>query len=237
MNALLLDLGNTRIKSARWDGRRLSPVTACEHGGDAAAAVIALDFSRIEQVWVASVFSGDANAALAERIRERSGLHARFARSLAEQSGLHNAYAEPARLGIDRWLSMLALWRELGRGFIVASAGTALTLDIVDDSGQHRGGYIAPGLAAMQRAVLGATRFEHRDRSQPYANTPGTDTEACVREAALAAALGLLHHLQSDDRPRFLSGGDAPTLLHHLPQHWQHRPDLVLHGLCAWGRV
>ena len=184
-------------------------------------------------VRIASVFEQAANERFAEQIRaQHPQIH--FVRSEASRNGLRNAYAEPQRLGVDRWLAMLALWTELRGACCIVSAGTALTVDLVDSSGQHLGGYIAPGLVTQQQAVLGATRFEHRDTRAPYRNEPGNDTESCVREAALAAALGLIEHSTRDfDGLRVLVGGDADILRPHLNADWQTRPDLVLRGLAA----
>jgi type III pantothenate kinase len=38
---LLLDIGNSRLKWAIWDGHALADSTALEHGGDPAAAIAA----------------------------------------------------------------------------------------------------------------------------------------------------------------------------------------------------
>ena len=230
---LLVDLGNTRLKLAQRVGSGLSEIRAVAHHGDPARAFAALDTPPGMPVRIASVFEQAANERFAEQIRaQHPQIH--FVRSEASRNGLRNVYAEPQRLGVDRWLAMLALWTELRGACCIVSAGTALTVDLVDSSGQHLGGYIAPGLVTQQQAVLGATRFEHRDTRAPYRNEPGNDTESCVREAALAAALGLIEHSTRDfDGLRVLVGGDADILRPHLNADWQTRPDLVLRGLAA----
>lgn len=228
---LLVDLGNTRLKLAQRAGSGLSEIHAIAHHGDPARAFAALGAPADMPVRIASVFEQAANERFAEAIRaQHPQIH--FVRSEASRNGLRNAYAEPQRLGVDRWLAMLALWTETRDACCIVSAGTALTVDLVDADGQHRGGYIAPGLIAQQQAVLGATRFEHRDSTAPYRNEPGRDTESCVREAALAAALGLIEHsTRAFEGQRVLIGGDADTLRPHLDAAWQLRPELVLRGL------
>ena len=60
------------------------------------------------------------------------------------------AYPEPARLGIDRFCAMIeAHARADGRPLAVINAGTAVTLDVLDADGQHRGGLILPGWRAQ----------------------------------------------------------------------------------------
>lgn len=232
MKRLLLDIGNTRLKWALADAERRGPAQAVIHGGDPAAIAAALPAIHVRALHVSSVLGAAVDQPLGQLLDARYGSPPRFARVVAERNGLRVAYPQPQRLGVDRWLGMQRLWRELGSGFVLASAGTALTVDLVDDSGRHLGGYIAPGLIAMQQGVLGATRFEHQAGLLPPRAEPGDSTEACVRNAALTAALGLLERSTRHHRgPRYLSGGDAALLLTHLDGDWQRRDDLVLDAL------
>ncbi len=229
---LLLDIGNTRMKWAQSAGAQLSGFGAADHRGDPAGAFDSREWPKPSAVAIASVMGAAPDHALAQRIQARFGAAPRFARVEGQRAGLRVAYAEPQRLGIDRWLTLLALWSELRAPFCVASAGTALTFDAVDAHGQHLGGVIAPGLMAMQKTTLGATRFETRDLTQPYTQNLGTDTEACVRQGALHACAGLIERLGGRSAgARFLCGGDAETLRPHLENGWQHRAHLVLEGL------
>ena len=60
---------------------------------------------------------------------------------------LINSYDKPNSLGSDRWLAMIASYEmNPGRGFILVDIGTAITIDLVDNSGLHLGGVIFPGL-------------------------------------------------------------------------------------------
>ncbi|MEK6807177.1 MAG: type III pantothenate kinase [Pseudomonadota bacterium] len=229
---LLLDIGNTRMKWALGADSQLSDFGGTDHGGDPARAIDLLERPGLSTVRIASVMGTASDQKLAEHIRTRWGVSAQFARVEARREGLRVAYAEPQRLGVDRWLMLLALWSELHAPFCVASAGTALTFDAVDANGQHLGGVIAPGLRAMQKATLGATRFETRDLTSPYTKALGTDTEACVRQGALHACAGLIERLGAHATgAKFICGGDAETLSPHLAAGWQHRPYLVLEGL------
>ncbi|HUP91009.1 MAG TPA: type III pantothenate kinase [Solimonas sp.] len=236
---LLLDVGNSRIKPALWDGTHLHAHPALAHGGQPAAALEAVPAMAPAAVWIASVTGAAHEQQLDASIRRRFGVAPRFARTEQARDGLRVAYSDPARLGVDRWLMMLALWRELRGPFGVAAAGTALTFDAVDAGGQHLGGFIAAGLAAQSQAVLGATRFPTRSLDAPYAEGLGADTEACVRQGALFAGAGALERAarRHANGPRFLCGGDAELLLPHLDQPWTLRPQLVLEGLlaCAQG--
>jgi len=237
MSGLLIDVGNSRLKWAYAEPDQLGPVTALGHDGTPAATLSAIDGPAPTTVWVANVTGAVHRAALAEAIQARYGLVAHFAATQAECGGLRVAYTDAARLGVDRWLALLAAWNQHGAA-CVASCGTALTFDAVDQNGQHLGGVIAPGLLTAQQAVLGATRFPSRGPDDDYVAGLGTDTEACVRQGALHACAGLVERLAArhTGTPLLLTGGDAERLRPHLGGDVSVVPDLVLQGLLALAR-
>lgn len=239
MNIWLLDIGNTRLKWMRSRaGEPLPAAQALAHGGDAAAALVGVpqaENGKPDAVWIAHVLGQQHEPALIAAVQARWGCTPRFARSPATQHGWRSAYSEPARLGVDRFLAMLGLWVETGRGFCVASAGTALTFDAVDDHGQHLGGVIAPGLDAMIAATLGRTRFATEARAPQFDDGLAADSTHAVHQGALHAAAGLLDRLgaRHGGALKVLCGGDAATLQPLLREGWQLRPDAVLLGLAA----
>jgi type III pantothenate kinase len=233
---LLLDIGNSRVKWATASGARLSRVRAVAHHGHPARVLRALEAGRIDAVWMAHVV-GPLERAARAAIRRRFGVTPRIVRTQKTCAGLRVAYARPARLGVDRWLAMLALWTRQRRPFCVAVAGTALTFDAVDARGRHQGGLIAPGLATAWHAVRGTTRFPLRSRPPRPTRGLGTDTDACVRQGALYACAGLVERAaRGSGGARFLSGGDAGTLHPHLDGRWLVKENLVLEGLLAYAR-
>ncbi|MBI3171771.1 MAG: type III pantothenate kinase, partial [Hydrocarboniphaga effusa] len=166
---LLLDIGNSRLKWAMADplavGARLQSAHSEPHLGEPAKLFYTLALPQVEQVWVSQVMGPQHEQKLAEALQSHYGFAPQFARTQAEHRGLHCGYAEPERLGVDRWLAMLALWAQTRHAFCVVNAGTALTFDAVDEGGQHQGGLIAPGLVTSEKAVLDATRFATRPQT------------------------------------------------------------------------
>lgn len=229
MSTICIDIGNTRLK---WCAADSGSVESAMHDGEPAALLRELDALRDRPVRISQNHGAEAEPALRAAAETAGARDIVFAHTQTARDGLRIAYDDPARLGVDRFLAMLALWRERRAGFLVAGAGTALTLDIVDDSGRHVGGYIAPGLHSMRAAVLDRTRFPHAFDA-PAIDEPGTSTEGCVAEAALAATLGLLERGQRRfGLPGCIGGGDAVTLIAHLaPEHWSLREHLVLDAL------
>jgi len=241
---LLLDIGNSRIKWAVHDGKRLRAPEAREHHGLPGALLRKLDLPVTDEAWVANVTGAEHEGAIADAIDAQCGLRAQFARTRRAWSGLRVAYAEPERLGVDRWLAMAAVWIETEKPFCVVNAGTALTYDEVRRAGRHAGGLIAPGLSTALNAVRGSTRFEMRDTPvgaahgrEVFGDGLGTDTEACVRQGALYACAGLVERAAREVLgAKILTGGDAETLHPHLGRGWTLRPNLVLEGLLAYAR-
>jgi type III pantothenate kinase len=230
---LLIDCGNTRLKWSFARDRQLGATRAIVHGGDPAAMIDSIEAEGPESIWIANVTGKERSDRLARRLLAHFRVPATIARVRQDLLGLHVAYANPSRLGVDRWLMLLAAWKLAGGAACVGAAGTALTFDAVDANGQHLGGVIAPGLLAAQQATLGSTRFAAAGPDLAYSTGLGADTEACVRQGAFHACAGLLDRLSARHAPSrcFLTGGDAETLAPQLAQRWELRPQLVLEGL------
>ncbi len=233
---LLLDVGNSRLKWASVQAGQMRETGAVVHDGDPAAAIAALPVTTTDAVWVAHVTGVAHEEALSAALVRRYAQQPNFARSSARWGELRNAYVEPERLGVDRWLVMIAAWAGHRGAACVVDAGTALTIDNIDATGLHQGGIIAAGLQTQQRAVLGNTRFATRDMSVPHTGGLGFETEGCVRQGAMLACLGAIDRACAAAGPaarRLITGGDAAVLLPHLDAGWEHRPNLVLEGLHA----
>lgn len=236
---LLIDIGNSRVKWAFATGNVLVDADALAHDGRPALTLERIPAHPVQAIWLTHVTGAAHEAAIVDILRTRYGVQPQLARAAPHWYGLHNGYREPERLGVDRWLAMMAAWREAQPGAqasCVVDAGTALTADVIAGDGRHLGGFIAAGLQTQQRAVLGATRFATRETETPFLSGLGIDTESCVRQGALLACLGAIERAarQAGASARcVITGGDAPILLAHLPAHWKHDPNLVLHGLRA----
>lgn len=238
MRALLLDVGNTRLKWAIADGAGLGKVHAQAHNGDPAAVIAAREWPAVDAVRVCDVTGGEMRRRLLEALAARLTVTPEVVTAEREREGLRNGYAEAQRLGADRWLAMLAAWRRSRCALCVVGAGTALTVDVVEAGGRHLGGVIAPGLVAMRRALRAATRFPLREDSPATiagAARLGCDSESAVELGVLHALLGAIERCVSlqPDAVCYLTGGDAQHLLPFLDAGWHGAPDLVLEGLAA----
>jgi type III pantothenate kinase len=236
----LFDLGNTRLKFAplQADGTP-GEVLAHAHEGTE-GSVRAIDLPSGDVAHVASVASSAATTALLDRLTQCFA-RMQVPRTLARCGELRIAYAEPARLGVDRFLAMLAARARTQAPFVVVAVGTALTLDLVDGEGRHRGGRIAPSPALMREA-LHARAAQLPREGGAYAEF-AADTDDALASGCEGAALALIERsltqaqaLLGGTPALLLHGGGAPDLLARLPQA-EAVPALILEGLARWARI
>lgn len=238
MTCLLLDIGNSRVKAALDEGGRMAHV----HVGDSTPDGLApwLDACRFAaqqpaQVWVSSVAAAAVNDALGRWARGNGLPAPRFVRTQAQQCGVRCAYADPSRLGVDRWMVVLAA-AETRRNTLVVDAGTACTVDAVTADGRHLGGLILPGVQLTRQTLNQRTQFSADDVATDPLPVLGDDTNPAVTLGAVHALLGAIGRVEGGlgwaaDCDRLLTGGEAHVLRPHLDATWDHRPNLVLEGL------
>ena len=240
MSAWLFDLGNTRLKCAPL-GPAGSPgeVVALDHGGDRdiAARLARILPVRFEAAYVASVASDALRVALLEALVSHCP-RISIARTQREFAGIRIAYDQPHKLGVDRFLALLAAHARGDGGALVCGIGTATTLDLIDGEGVHRGGRIAPSPTLMREAL------HARAAQLPLAGgeyrTFAMDTADALASGCEGATLALIERSRDAAReelgttPRLLMhGGGSEALLARL-ENATHVPALVLEGLARW---
>ncbi len=183
-------------------------------------------------IWIASVASQAVNATLASDLETLFGIAPWFAQTQAQTGGLTNSYAEPGRMGVDRWLAMLAARARFPGALCVVDVGSATTIDLIADDGVHEGGYIIPGPRLMERALLLDTDRVRFDDEIGYSLTPGRSTAEAVRHGIALAQIGAITAV--DDlslRTLVITGGGATALSALLATEHSQVLDLVFEGL------
>ena len=244
MKALLLDVGNTRLKWGVLDGGQIHrtghiAMTRIREEG------LGVLTSRLPHGVDAVQVSNVAGATFATRLSGVIGMHCgcevHFAKAEREACGVRSGYRHPRRLGVDRWVAMIGAWAELQSACVVVDAGTAVTIDAIDDEGRHLGGQIFPGVRLMF-AALNASTSDIPVVAGRMAVATGLDmfgdtTSKAVQHGAWNAVTGAVERaittLRSNayDPAVVLTGGDASRMLAALGTESLHRPHLVLQGL------
>ncbi len=245
MSALLLDVGNSRLKWGVLDDgsiRRTGHISQEKLREQGLTALTTKLPRRVDVVHASNV----AGNSFATRLSGVIGMHCNadvhFARSEKRGWGVTNGYRQPRRLGVDRWVAMIGAWAEIGSACLIVDAGTAVTLDAIDDEGVHIGGQIIPGLETMLNSLSSATSDIPLVKTQSKQMAGdlkmfGLNTASAVREGAQNAVVGAVERavrtLRSNnlDPPIILTGGGASRILAGLDEAPLHRPNLVLNGL------
>lgn len=223
LGCLDLDVGNSRIK---WRFGGSEGITSNDQFPKVGKKVARVRISTVR---------GNA-ADLRQRCMQLYGLEPEFAVATKSLAGVTNAYSDPDTLGVDRWLAVCAAWNASDGSCIAIDAGTALTIDVVAESGQHLGGYIVPGLATMQRHLWDTTE-QVKVSTEESAKTDfyGTNTKSCVANGTLKMCSefinGVLRAPGVATPAVFLTGGDAQSILPHIDAEVRFQPYLVLDGL------
>lgn len=151
---------------------------------------------------------------------------------------LPTAYEDVTKLGIDRWLGVLAA-RALGHGAaLVVDAGTAITLDVLTKQGEHAGGYILPGLSMQQASLALSTAQVRFPESAWGGQTLGTNTAEAVGHGSVRAVCALVREMDNELQLEafsrlYLTGGNARDLAPFLPSAHVVE-DLLLIGMQAY---
>jgi type III pantothenate kinase len=208
----LFDLGNSRAKAARLE--RGGPVDVFALDWDRPDFVAALRdelerWPRPARVWIASVASAERAAKIRDALDSTPAGHIEWLCTPRSAGGLVNRYAKPERLGIDRFLAMLAAHKRANGGCVVIGCGTALTLDAVAADGTHAEGMIALSPERMLQTLHAATAIADRN-PDAFAMDVRDDTAMALQAGCWASAGALVEWFVARSRETLIN----PTTRH-----------------------
>lgn len=245
MRTLLIDIGNTRIKWAPFDGHRLGAQEAAAHAGWGPEDFTRLLRKPIDRILVASVAGPELLMALTAAAA-RQGLAAPIeVVSTRKAGGITVGYIEPWRLGVDRFVATIGAHQLFPhKALCVIGVGTAMTIDLITATGRHLGGAIIPAPSLMVDTLLRNTEGIRRRATGGTAGRGGglfgRSTKAAIVQGSRYAAAATIERALEEAHKRLkrlpllvLTGGGARDLrpLVRPPTHWV--PDLVLQGLAV----
>jgi type III pantothenate kinase len=261
---LFIDAGNTRVKWALLAADQLAGIRSAlasatlalplpwSHQGSSAhhqldTIVEQLRDHRIEAIYVSNV-AGEHMQQQLQRILQAFAAQIQVQRFVSKPScaGVQNAYANPSQLGSDRFASAIAAHALFPqRPVLVATCGTATTIDAIDADGVFIGGMILPGLQLMAQSLAQNTaQLPQIDDPRLIQNMFANHTQQAIINGCIQAQIGAIERAYAaftkakNTTPAcIISGGAASYLLPHLSapntsiQTATHMEALVLTGL------
>lgn len=245
---LLIDVGNSRIKLAACDDGGLLqqasfsyidetvPQTFVEALGGYTSSTIAL---------VASVAPKKLTKSLVVTLSHKLHSEVILLQSESANFGVTNGYDDPKKLGVDRWLAMIAAFDRVQGPACIIDCGSAVTVDVIDADGRHLGGLVFPGLRRMQSIFdIGFEQVNAESVPKKALSSPlGRDTSSCVTKGCLASVIGGVElgivqaTKQLGHLPRCLiTGGDAKLISDSLKESTEIVEDLVLEGIALYSK-
>jgi type III pantothenate kinase len=237
---IVVDVGNSRIKWGRCATTAVESIASLLHDAPQ-------DWQDAFQRWnltgrriwiVAGVNPKQRDSFMDWLTRQGQSVH------LLESPGLLPLAVRlerPDHVGIDRLLNAVAAnsRRPAETPAVLVDAGSAVTVDWLDESGGFCGGAILPGLRLMTQALHNYTALlplVHITASCP--ELPAVSTRAAVEAGVYWTAAGGVNTLiarlagRSKKAPAvFLAGGDAPLLAPALSADVQVWPEITLEGI------
>lgn len=232
---LLIDAGNTRIKWA------LAEPGAAPGDWAASGAVAHAELNHLPASWqdrriTRAIVANVAGTKLRDQLQLMIPVKAiDWFVARRELDGLRNVYRNPAQLGCDRFAAALgARALEPGKRLIVATCGTATTIDALSADSVFLGGMILPGLGLMATSLARNTAQLPQvgaGRALPAGFADNTDD--AILAGCLAAQAGAIERACALHGASIcvLSGGAAPLIAPQLNVAYRMVDNIVLIGL------
>lgn len=237
MSLWLVDQGNSRLKLASVPWHLVSPAPNAFEAGlrtialtanvisdtsNHADTAIRVDwqtacarFGVPRAIFAVCVASKNRRTLLIEQWRSSFGdIPVHWLEASCVTADLHSHYTPPASLGADRWAALLAARHfHPEQAMVVASFGTATTVDALTASGHFLGGVIAPGLSLMRASLAQGTAALNVAEGK-LAEFPNNTADA-LHTGCVMALFGLVGQMQQrlviagEPLPLVLSTGGA----------------------------
>lgn len=234
----LVDVGNTRIKSGVVVRGELETLDAFSYRSEDVNVLFDDVWGQLrghDIVLISQVADQGIKNVLETWFQANWSVMPRYLETMSQQCGITNSYREPAAMGVDRWLAMIAAWALVHDSVCIIDFGTAVTIDVLDSNGQHEGGLILPGLQLMRQSL--------QQRAANIAAADGcrvelaNNTADAVYSGCYTAILSAVNRVvgdklkQNHDCQCIITGGDAEVFSTGLEFQYQHDAELVLSGM------
>jgi type III pantothenate kinase len=238
---LLIDIGNTKTKWMLRDDKSIYKQDTF-FTEDIDQDHFEFD-EKIKKILISNVAGFEKEAILKIKLKKFS-CPIEFIKPDKTYKNFSNNYDNATKLGTDRWLSGLSVSHNIKKTTVIASLGTAVTIDYVSygqKTNQHtfEGGVILPGLHLTKNTLSNDTA--DLKNGEGVFQMPPINTANAIESGFILSVLGNIKSFfelasnQSKDVVIILSGGDAEIVHQHMDESLRKyvsiKKDLVLEGL------
>lgn len=251
---LLIDIGNSRIKWCLYDSveNEFGLDGVMFHDKSELLALFSEHWGHLDspnRVVISNVSGQQLSESINAWVDQAWQIKTEYVKTEAFGFGVSNAYSDCSRLGVDRWMAIIAAWQRFGdekEAVCVVDCGTATTIDGISASGQHLGGFIIPGYTIMQEMLINNTSdIEMASKILPRNALPSINfsntTEGAVNSGCYLAMISMIDRIvtsmQGDDGKQvncIITGGNAELIIGQLTEKFEYEPKLVMHGLAVF---
>lgn len=154
------------------------------------------------------------------------------------KTGMSIMYENPKEVGADRIANTVAAYERFSKALIVIDFGTAITFDVISDSGEYLGGVIFPGVQiSLDALFLKASKLPRVELEKPP-HVVGRNTISSIQSGIIHGYAGLVDSLvlkikaeMKGDPYVIATGGFAAVLSQESKTIKEVFPDLTLEGL------
>ena len=231
---LIIDLGNTRLKLALFEGDKLLKIHKLDES-ELDDFIQELDLDKVERVIVSSVIASDSPV---EEKLNALGLKLYRVRPLLESYPFKSKYSTPDTLGEDRICNAIAAAHMFpGKNVLSIDLGTCNKYDMLDANGVYQGGSISPGFEMSLKAMhehTGRLPMLETERPEEWL---GTSTEKAMLTGAYFGIIGEINYFIEQYGEKFsdlrvlLTGGFSLYFEKALKNHIFADPNLTLRGM------
>ncbi|MSQ81245.1 MAG: type III pantothenate kinase [Candidatus Methylopumilus sp.] len=244
---LLIDIGNTKTKWMLRDNRSIYKQDSFF------TEDIDQDHFRfdkpIQKILISNVAGFEKEAILKIKLKFFS-CPIEFIKPQKNICHLINHYQDPHQLGADRWLSALSLSQDHYKNVVIASIGTAVTVDLLTYdknslTSTFEGGVILPGLH-LTKDILSSKTSDLKKTHGEFHSLPQNTSDA-IESGFILSVLGNIKFFfdlaltKTKEVSIVLSGGDAYLVHQHMDENIKKyvsiKKDLVLEGLFVLAKL
>ena len=227
---IVVDAGNTRIKTGVFKGDRLQEVFYFGSDDWNALKSFLLD-NRFENTIVSSVRSEKETRWILQLLQNPIRFHSGI------ELPLKNTYTTPETLGADRLANVVAAATLAKGAALVLDIGTCIKFDIIDDNKTYLGGSISPGITLRYKSLNDNTGSLPLIDDNSKAEWYGDSTFSCIHSGVMQGIQCEINYFldyyikKYPDLTIFVTGGDAHCFDFQIKNNIFVEQNLTLYGL------